>query len=356
MVRTMQHATSSSPGPQSSTRVSPASAAAAQRLAQQRPPKQATPLSAAAGVNSSSAPQRNSAQGSTSGDSDGNVAARADATQLQPALQQPQSSNSNTSAKGSAGTHAAQEEPAGVTVLKNGNPSSDSNGSAAGVGGGQRQVDPDLQLQVLVAWKAVDWTAGAAEADTAAVDMRPENVQAWFTKVSCQFLGQYLVAVPCCWLATSARPQPGTAALQFWLCIYVLQLQWSDIFLRSDAFPVSCSGWPSADAEQILLICAHRWYHYAALTTRPLATALVPNCCMQPGLVGLAEAAATSTPAGAAGGGPNGAISTPPTISTPNSQNNSDPALQPAANTAASLTGDFWLAFFISRDIRKWLA
>jgi hypothetical protein len=41
------------------------------------------------------------------------------------------------------------------------------------------------QLQVLVARKSLDWTAGAAAADTAGgvVDMRPDNVHAWFTKV-----------------------------------------------------------------------------------------------------------------------------------------------------------------------------
>jgi hypothetical protein len=76
-----------------------------------------------------------------------------------------------------------------VTVPNNGNQSSDSNGSVASVDRGQQEVDPGLQLQVLVAWKAVDWTAGAAEADTAAVDMRPENVQAWFTKVIYQSTG-----------------------------------------------------------------------------------------------------------------------------------------------------------------------
>lgn len=185
IVRTMQHATSSSPAPQTSARVSPASAAAAQRLAQQRPPKQATPPSVAAGVNT--VQHREAAQGPKSSNSNG--AAGADPTQHQQAVQQPQSSDSTSSANGSAGVHAAQEEPAGVTVSKNGSHNSDSIGGAAGLGGGQQQVDPDLQLQVLVAWKTVDWTAGAAEADTAAVDMRPENVQAWFTKVSYQSTG-----------------------------------------------------------------------------------------------------------------------------------------------------------------------
>lgn len=56
---------------------------------------------------------------------------------------------------------------------------SNSTNSSSSDAGGQ-----DLQLQVLVAYKSSDWTAGAAEADTAAaVDMQPDNVRAWFTKV-----------------------------------------------------------------------------------------------------------------------------------------------------------------------------
>jgi hypothetical protein len=43
----------------------------------------------------------------------------------------------------------------------------------------------DLQLRVLVARKSSDWTAGAAEADTPAVEMRPDNVATWFSKVNC---------------------------------------------------------------------------------------------------------------------------------------------------------------------------
>lgn len=42
----------------------------------------------------------------------------------------------------------------------------------------------DLQLQVLVALKSPDQFGGAADADAAAgLEMRPDNVQTWFTKV-----------------------------------------------------------------------------------------------------------------------------------------------------------------------------
>jgi len=41
------------------------------------------------------------------------------------------------------------------------------------------------EMCVIVAAQSQDWTAGAAAADTAGgVDMRPDNVSSWFTKVS----------------------------------------------------------------------------------------------------------------------------------------------------------------------------
>jgi hypothetical protein len=59
----------------------------------------------------------------------------------------------------------------------------DTSSSDSGSGGSGQQHEP--LLQVLVAIKSRDKTAGAAELDTAAgVDMRPENAEHWFTKVS----------------------------------------------------------------------------------------------------------------------------------------------------------------------------
>lgn len=127
MVSSTQQPSSSAPA---APAVSPASAAAAQRLAQQQQ-QQHPPHKAAA------SPSR------------------------------------------AAEDHTAQQAEAAER------PKSSIHGSnGAGGAGEQHQVDPSLQLQVLVAWKSADWTAGAAEADISGVDMRPENVQAWFTKVS----------------------------------------------------------------------------------------------------------------------------------------------------------------------------
>lgn len=55
----------------------------------------------------------------------------------------------------------------------------------AGNSSSGKETSSDLQLQVLVALKSSDRFGGAAESDAAAgLEMRPDNVQTWFTKVS----------------------------------------------------------------------------------------------------------------------------------------------------------------------------
>lgn len=74
-----------------------------------------------------------------------------------------------------------QHNPA-ATVAHSSLSQPQSSAAAAAVANGSGSSG--VQLQVLVARKSRDWTAGAAAAGTGAgVDMRPDNVQDWFTKV-----------------------------------------------------------------------------------------------------------------------------------------------------------------------------
>jgi hypothetical protein len=96
---------------------------------------------------------------------------------------------SRQASQATAGAVATQAQAA----TQSGSPGTAHNGNTTAVTQGSSVVPSSssrgstqagAQIQVLVAWKSRDWTAGAAELDTATgVDMRPDNVEAWFTKV-----------------------------------------------------------------------------------------------------------------------------------------------------------------------------
>lgn len=97
--------------------------------------------------------------------------------------------------------------------------------AAEAVAGVPQGPQAGSDLYVLVARKAKNWTAGAAEADiAAAVDMRPDNVGSWFTKVCVCVAGNVMCVsrhAMVGWLShtevhSSVTAQPGQALAQGW--------------------------------------------------------------------------------------------------------------------------------------------
>lgn len=84
----------------------------------------------------------------------------------------PQAAAAALSAGGAAAGQQPQAQPESLVT------------AGGGVGAQQQQRSSASKLQVLLAFNSVDVTAGATEPDVpGGADMRPENVQSWFTKV-----------------------------------------------------------------------------------------------------------------------------------------------------------------------------